>query len=960
MSTVEVPLFALLVGINKYASASVPPLAGCVNDIDAVEQLLLARFGVPAEHICKLTDAAATRVAIDDAFRCRLIEPAKAHAQANPDSQPAIVLFHYSGHGSQALDPTGTKPNGRDETIVPHNSRTAGVFDIKDWELGLLIEELTRYTDNVTIVLDCCHSGSGTRDPQPGQVAARCCPMDQRPQPTGRPNIATSRTLGTDSGWMRPNRYVLLAACRDRELAHELQVRQGAGIRQHGAMSYFMVKDLAAAANTSRPLTYRELHERVRTEVNSLYDSQMPQCEGDRDRVVFGGARPRRDPFFSVVEKSRGYVWVDGGLAHQLTEGSLLHAYTPDTRTLQEAGAPIATLEVEEAGAVRSTCIVREGRQDLPLHSRVAVYRLNQGDFQRTASLDGEGEAVARLRARLAQEDVTPYVRLSAAGSPADFRVALHDGAFEIQDGSGKPIVAPVTTAELDDVAADLCHLVRYRNALQLQNKAPHSELAGSIVLSVRRLEFDPHTQAPQARPIEPTTGGEVEVEVGRPFVLEVTNNSAVPLYLGVFDFSYDWSISLLYPRPGEEQALDPGKTLSLGLSRKRAEQLAPHLPDDVAEVRQVVKVIASAQPTGYDALCQKALKLPFSSTKSADRAIRSPLTELLKLAMQGGQRRGALGPPPATAADEWTTAQTVFTLVRGAGEADQIQQLMGGQVMRDASEYRFLAGERRVTVRAAAPSGSATDPTKAGAGYRERCESFLGATAVSVSEPARTANGAEAVTVSATLPDGRLRAALLRFADGPLVELTLTTAPGDTGTEAEFARLLASAKPSAATPTQSVARGLATAAAGAAAHPAGSLVLDLTGYVANPDFVLESTDGAERYQFSRSAALEATPTRAGLVAPHLAGDMGSAVGADGRPVRFEVVPPRMFAKRATRTAPPVLESAVKGASGGPEGTTAAAVTGTVRGVALQVRLSGTGATPEKAEQLLQALRNAN
>jgi len=679
----QTPMVALLVGINRYACPQVPTLYGCCNDVEAMSQFLRQRFGAPGEAVRTLLDGSATHEAIKTAFRAHLIETARRWSGAShPEPKPAF-LFHFSGHGSQALDATGTKPNGLDETIVPYDSRTLGVYDIKDWELGLLLAELNRYTDNVTVVLDCCHSGSGTRDPQPNLVAARRCPTDTRPQPTGRPaaTLAT-RALATGSGWLQPDRYVLLAACRDRELANEYRVRQGNDFRQHGVLTYFLLRELATHASGGRPLTYRELHERVRSEVNRIYDSQMPQCEGDRDRVIFGGIRPQRDPFVTVVEKSAGYIWVDGGLAHQLTEGSLLHAYPPQTRTLNEAGEPIATLEVEEACAVRSACIVREGQQDVPLQARVVVHRLNNGDLQRTVVLDGDSAALGPLRTRLTQEDVAPYVRLTSPGSPADFRVSVRNDAFEVQDGTGRLLIAPIAVTNRDEVASDLCHLVRYHNALNLQNKAPHAELLGTIGLAVRHLGFDPASQEPQARPIEPTPGGEVQVEVGQPIVLEVTNYSSSPLYLGVFDFSYDWSITLLHPRHGEEQALNPGKTLSLGLSRKRSEQLATRLPDDIAEVRQVVKVFASVQPASYESLCQGALKLPFSPTKRDDQTTRSrsPLDELLELAMQGGQHRGALGPPPASAADEWTTTQMEFTLVRGAGENSVSRQLVGGR----------------------------------------------------------------------------------------------------------------------------------------------------------------------------------------------------------------------------------------------------------------------------------------
>jgi hypothetical protein len=675
------PLIALLVGINRYRDPTqVPPLRGCRNDIEAMAQLLQQRYGASADDIRTLGDDQATHQAIKDAFRDHLIASARCwHDAGQPQPAPAF-LFHFSGHGSQAPDPTGTRPNGLDETLVPHDSRTEGGYDIKDWELGQLLDELTRYTTNVTVILDCCHSGSGTRDAEDTLVAARRCPTDHRPQPPRPANAPATRALATASGWMQPDRHVLLAACRDRELANEYPVRQHVGFRLHGVLSYFLIQELATDGPSGRPRTYREVHERVRTQVNRLYQLQMPQCEGDRDRVVFGGLRPRREAFLQVVEKAGGRIWVDGGLAHQLTRGSLLWVYPPETRTLEEAGEPIVTLEVEEPGAVRSGCVVQEGQRDVPLHARVVVHQLNNGDLQRTVVLEGDHPTLASLRARLTQQDITPYVRLTPADTPADFRVSVRGDHFEVQDGSGRLLIAPIPTAGVDEVAADLCHLVRYRNALELQNQAPHAELQGAVDLKVELLDFHPDTQEPASRPIEPTAGGEVQVEVGQCIVLKVTNRSGRPLYLAVFDFSYDWSISLLYPRHHEEQALEPGATLSLGLSRQTADQLAPLLPADITEVNQVVKVFASVQPANYEVLTQGPLKLPFSVTRSVGRTgPGSPLTRLMELAMQGGQHR-ALGPPPAHPMDEWTTTQTEFTLVRASGEASVSRQLLGGQ----------------------------------------------------------------------------------------------------------------------------------------------------------------------------------------------------------------------------------------------------------------------------------------
>ncbi|HMN31334.1 MAG TPA: caspase family protein, partial [Caldilineaceae bacterium] len=194
-------LYALLVGIDQYDPKSgVRSLRGCVNDVNAMEQLLNERFGVPSANIRKLTNKTAKYQAVKDAFRQHLIANARKWQEAGSPGEPPAFLFHYSGHGSQARDETGTEPDGLDETLVTYNSRTPGVYDLKDWELGQLIEELNRYSQNVTIILDCCHSGSGTRDASDNVAQTRRCPPDLRPQPRRRPMALRTAQTRSVSG----------------------------------------------------------------------------------------------------------------------------------------------------------------------------------------------------------------------------------------------------------------------------------------------------------------------------------------------------------------------------------------------------------------------------------------------------------------------------------------------------------------------------------------------------------------------------------------------------------------------------------------------------------------------------------------------------------------------------------------------------------------------------------------
>ena len=681
-------LYALLVGIDRYDPRSrVPNLRGCVNDVEGMATLLQRKFGMPAANMRKLINEAATHQAIKLAFRHHLLKQAKAWADAGRPGAPPAFVFHYSGHGSQARDETGTEPDGMDETLVAHDSRVPGIYDIKDWELGQLITELNQYSDNVTIILDCCHSGSGTRNvTDPTVASVRRCPPDLRPQPpeSQRPLHQGTQRSVSSSNWEVSGKHVLLAGCRDKEESNEYGLVTGAQRTWRGAMTYFLQRELEELPPT-RSLTYRELHERLRYQVNSAYPNQMPQCEGDRDRELFGGLRPQRDAFFTVLDKRDGYLWIDGGIAHGLCAGTLLDVYPKETRTLTTGSMPLARLQVDEEGAIQSGCTVVSGDAGaVEIHARCRVYQISYRNMQRKVVLAIPEPALAdAVRQRLGAQpdpnltDVSPY--LQVVESAGDFRVALHNDQLEIQDNSGQMLVAPLAKHSLDEVATDLAHLARYRNALELRNTAPHTELAGAIQLTIKELAFDPTTQQPITKELPRTPGGEVINVVDTRIVFEVTNQSTQDLYFALLGFSPDWSVYQLYPAVGgAHEALKAGKTLAIGLSNRRHEQLQVSLPKGMVEGRDVFKVIATVQDTSFEMLEQAALKSAFDRSRVVPAADRpaSALDQILQSAMQGQQAR-AYGPPPATVADEWTTAEFEVTTV--ATTQQMTRSLRGG-----------------------------------------------------------------------------------------------------------------------------------------------------------------------------------------------------------------------------------------------------------------------------------------
>lgn len=739
MTTSNPTIHALLVGINQYRSGAVPNLGGCVNDIDAMGQLLTDRFGVPTANISRLVDAEATHAAIKSAFETHLIAAARAwQAAGKPEPSPAF-LFHYSGHGSQAPDPTGSEPDGLDETIVPHDSRTADIFDLKDWELGALVAQLTAITDNVTIVLDSCHSGSGTKALDAGVDAVRQCPPDNRLEQPRRPDAAGTREVTGASDWIAKGRHVLIAGCMDRELSREMTVPEEAGaarggdadgarggggtrgggnagaaptVRKQGALTYYLV-DTLAKMSPDRPLTYRELHERVRQLVNLRYADQTPQCEGDLDREVFGGARPLRDVLIRVIGVQGGLALVDGGLAHGLAVGTELAVHPPETRRVADAGAPLARLEVVRAGATRSTCTIlpAEGGPagdapaagapaggapvaTVPVGAKAAITHLSYGSLRCRVALAAELDSqIARgLADRVASDaaipDVSGLLEIVAPDQAPDIRVARQaDGRLVIQDPAGTPLVAPYDPAAVEQVVADLAHIARFRNGRALRNADPGSALDGRVTLEVFRLKKNAEggflfgaDGLPEVEPVPrgadgllmltavpERADGSLDYALGDSVAFKIVNHHDKDVHVTLLNFAPSWGVYAVYPPPGNQSAVQPNPN-GFFVGRSVDPIFGPEIPvtlgGGMPEGRETFKLIVTTRPADFTVLEQEPLKSAFETRSGAKGGFDSPLQALLDQAAGSGTK-ATIPRQRITSDDDWSTVDLQALTVR-------------------------------------------------------------------------------------------------------------------------------------------------------------------------------------------------------------------------------------------------------------------------------------------------------
>ena len=159
---------ALLIGIDRYTpppgytpSASAgrlmfKDLEGCKNDALGIYSVINSKYRVDEKNIDTLFDDAATRDGILNAMK-RLLK--------NCNSGD-IAFIYYAGHGSEVRNSLSFELDKMDQTIVPCDTWQEGVRDIRDKELSKIFNDFIDKNIKLTVIFDCCHSGSISKFPK--------------------------------------------------------------------------------------------------------------------------------------------------------------------------------------------------------------------------------------------------------------------------------------------------------------------------------------------------------------------------------------------------------------------------------------------------------------------------------------------------------------------------------------------------------------------------------------------------------------------------------------------------------------------------------------------------------------------------------------------------------------------------------------------------------------------------
>ncbi|KAI0343423.1 hypothetical protein BDW22DRAFT_1169338 [Trametopsis cervina] len=649
-------MWALLISIENYKNKSWPAVLGAHRDNDNTYQYLTNDLKVPEDHIVILKDSSASRTSIISAFEQHLINNTRI---ARGDA----ILLHYSGHGTRVRAPEGwtviEKKTGQErvdnlvEAIVPWDAdgltdrRTELIYSIPDRTLaGLIRKAADAHGDNITIVLDSCCSGHGTRSGgnrtaceeeeelvsrgidltlgAPLPVALDDDLVPEIAQKVGRSKEGRIRALSAD--------HVLMAACGPLEEAR-------GGARSGGI---FTTQWLKALRRTDIfPRTYAEILKHVDTGLEPIRRKhrfvQNPQCEGIvRDRLVFEETRMRADHYDALHWGGTGTntLEISAGEIHGVEVGTLFEIHVMDGKLQSER--MLGTAIARRVDATRSMAEVGEG-VSIGNRKYTAVVtqqpeRLNYILANDAPHSNASQTSIATFRNSVANASPNGVekIREVAEGTNTDlFFSAGEDGSLTLRRldpllvhiPNKAPTISPKEVKSADFVGI-LQGIARFNRLLALTSVThPFADLVSFEMCRLRRQgrRFSEDQHGFIRRATEPpleivdeealVEEGSDDNEIGYAIILRNNTSKNLFAYAWFFDPN-TYCIEACYTPsdPGRPCLYANGGQLQIGASTERGRPLQFYLPSGATRDTVFVKVFLTDRPTKLDFLQQDGL----------------------------------------------------------------------------------------------------------------------------------------------------------------------------------------------------------------------------------------------------------------------------------------------------------------------------------------------------------------
>lgn len=633
----EATFHVLLIGIDNYPGHE---LYGCVNDIDAVQRLLVGpRMRIPPDQIRHLVsprpDAKRTPVAGE-------IPATAVHIRQELDAlcskdvrEGDRVFIYYAGHGKRVAVQTGDEAAFSREALVPADfeATTPSQF-LFDFEIDRLLGAIAERTRSITVVLDCCHARGATRDLE----GVRALPEDGVPVPdparsTDAPRAGASHARHAGDVWQ------VASAC----LAHETAKEIEEGGVKHGVVTRAFLRALDAVPDTDlRSVTWAQIWRGMRAETTRQNPQQTPALDGYLGRAVFAGPPIHGDPGIPVVRDGDRYqIWA--GEMAEIVKGVELAVYGdlplrfPRLGSAEDRTARLGVIRVTDSTLSEAGAAPVETAFDIPPGARGRVIRAAPLPC---AVMTPHPEVESAL-------DASPLVKRAAPGEATRIRIELHDERWYLIDdqhgtGAAAPVLVSVPARDAAAVRDVLEHYHRYSLPLRVAERASKARPDG-LELRLLRCPDEPGFVAAEVdvatlTDVPQGPGARYRVPAGMSVCMYVRNRTDERLQVALFDVTGDGDVQQL-----DDQVIEPSAFHVFWRPGHEPYRLWPADGATWSRDRLIAIGRSSRQPLDY--LC-----------------VHQTFAEVLERGA-GDERRMGGSTRPGGPAELWTAAQKIIEI---------------------------------------------------------------------------------------------------------------------------------------------------------------------------------------------------------------------------------------------------------------------------------------------------------
>lgn len=447
-------------------------------------------------------------------------------------TRDGAAVVYFAGHGTLAYNQEPSDRIRHVQAIVPTDLDPEDPADfrgITSWELAIKLAQLSARTQNVTVLLDCCHAAQMSRDGAARQAVPRALP-----HPT---SVAFRRHLAALEALYGPVELdpvgnpdaVRLVACAQTESAVEYLDAAGQWI---GAFTEALIKVLGEVEDL--PISWAAVGEAVRERVVRRFITQRPEIEGPSHRRVFSLAAAERTRAVRIEVRDDRIRIHTGQLLGEIvgTVGDV-YGVMPDRATTYDDTTAIATLRVTEIAPLTSIAQVAQWKNrhtSLP-QGAVAIPIQVAAPVHPVVVIAPEAE-----RGHLADAiAATPTLQIASRGDTAIARLRLADRQLTIEDPAG-PLFPPTRYPE------DLADTIK--NVANLAVAQSVRDLVGEHGLSAARLEISwGVVENGEPRPM-PDHGA--SLGLGDRIYVKVRNTGYEPRYIHIFNVGVRGRVTLL------------------------------------------------------------------------------------------------------------------------------------------------------------------------------------------------------------------------------------------------------------------------------------------------------------------------------------------------------------------------------------------------------------------------------